>query len=92
VNTYRAGNRYSLVTVDKKGQRIAGTYIGQEILSLSACGRYIAVLTAEGLTIYTQNLSVYAQTIETGNATDVVMREDGSVLLLGNGQGRLYIP
>ena len=92
VNTYRAGNRYSLVTVDKKGQRIAGTYIGQEILSLSACGRYIAVLTAEGLTIYTQNLSVYDQSIETGNATDVVMREDGSVLLLGNGQGRLYIP
>lgn len=92
LNTYRAGNRYSLVTVDKKGQKLASAYIGQEILDLSACGRYIAVLTSESLTIYTQNLTVYDETIETGNATAVVMREDGSVLLLGNGQGRLYIP
>ena len=92
VNMYRAGNRYTLVTVDEKGQKIAESYIGQEILDLSACGRYIAVLTSEGLTIYTQDLSIYDETIETGNATAVVMREDGSVLLLGNGQGRLYVP
>ena len=92
VNMYRAGNRYSLLTVDEKGREIAETYIGQEVLDLSACGRYIAVLTPEGLTIYTQNLTVYHETVETGNATAVVMRQDGSVLLLGNGQGRLYIP
>ena len=59
---------------------------------MSACGRYLAVLTTEGLTIYTQDLTVYAETVETGNATAVVMRKDGSVLLLGGGQGRLYIP
>lgn len=92
VNMYRAGNRYSLITVDEKGQEIASLYIGQEILDLSVCGRYIAVLTTEGLSVYTQNLTIYAETIETGNATAVVMREDGSVLLLGNGQGHLYIP
>ena len=92
LNMYRAGNRYSLITVDEKGQKLAEVYIGQEILDLSACGRYIAVLTSDGLTIYTQNLVVYSETIETGNATAVVMREDGSVLLLGNGEGRLYIP
>ena len=92
VNMYRAGNRYSLLTIDKQGQKIAELYIGQEILDLSACGRYLAVLTTEGLTIYTQDLTVYAETVETGNATAVVMRKDGSVLLLGGGQGRLYIP
>ena len=92
VNMYRAGNRYSLLTIDKQGQKIAELNIGQEILDLSACGRYLAVLTTEGLTIYTQDLTVYAETVETGNATAVVMRKDGSVLLLGGGQGRLYIP
>ena len=92
VNMYRAGNRYSLVTVDDTGHKIAGTYIGQEILDISAAGRYVAVLTSDGLTVYTQNLTVYASTIETGNATAIVMREDGSVLLIGNGEGRLYIP
>ena len=91
-NMYRAGNRYSLLTVNEKGEQIGAVYIGQEILDLSACGRYIAVLTPEGLTIYTQSLDVYHETVETGNATAVVMREDGSVLLLGNGRGRLYIP
>ena len=92
LNMYRAGNRYTLVTVDDKGEKLSSVYIGQEILDLSAGGRYVAVLTSEGLTIYTSNLTVYDETIETGNASSVVMREDGSVLLLGNGEGRLYIP
>lgn len=92
LNMYRAGNRYSLATVDEKGQLISESYLGQEILDLSACGKYIAVLTPEGLTIFTQSLTVYHQTVETGNATAVVMQEDGSVLLLGNGQGHLYVP
>ena len=92
VNMYKAGNRYSLVTVDEKGKEIASVYLGQEILDMSACGRYLAVLTPEGLTIYTQSLSVYHQTVETGNATAVVMRKDGSALLLGNRQGWLYVP
>lgn len=92
LNMYKAGNRYSLVTVDEKGNQLAEVYIGQEILDLSACGKYVAVLTSEGLTIYNQYLSVYHQTVETGNATSAVMREDGSVLLLGSGSGNLYIP
>lgn len=92
LNMYRAGNRYSLMTVDENGNRIAELYVGQEILDLSSCGRYLAVLTPEKLTIYTEDLNVYHETLETGNATAVLMREDGSVLLLGNGQGRLYVP
>ena len=92
VNMYRAGNRYSLMTVDDTGSELGSLYIGQEILDLSACGKYVAVLTSEGLTIYNRDLTVYHETLETGSATAVVMREDGSVLLLGAGQGHLYIP
>lgn len=92
VNMYKAGNRYSVITVDEKGQELAQLYLGQEILDLSACGKYIAVLTPQRLTIYNRSLEVYAQTAETGSATAVVMREDGSALLLGGGQGRLYLP
>jgi len=92
LNMYRAGNRYSIVNVDDKGNELASLYIGKEILDISACGRYVAVLTPDDLTIYTQSLHVYHQTVETGNATAVVMREDGSVLLMGNGEGHLYVP
>ena len=91
-NMYRAGNRYSLVTVDEKGRKIADCYIGQEILDMSAGGRYIAVLTPGKLTIYTHTLDVYHETTNVTDATSVVMREDGSVLVMGGGNGRLYIP
>lgn len=92
MNMYKAGNRYSLMTVDEKGQEIASLYIGQELLDISASGHYVAALTSQGLTIYNRDLTVYDETIETGSATSVLMREDGSVLLLGGGSGRLYIP
>lgn len=91
-NMYRAGNRYSLTTVNENGREIANRFLGQEVLDLSACGRYIAVLTQGKLTVYTQSLAVYHETTDVAGATSVVMRNDGTVLLLGNGQGKLYIP
>lgn len=92
LNMYRAGNRYYLVTVDEKGKEIASTYVGEEILDLSACGKYIAVLTNHGLTIYDRDLEIYDETETVNHATSVLMREDGTALLLGAGEGRLYIP
>ena len=92
LNIYRTGNRYTLVTVDETGREIASLYIGQEILGLSACGKYVAVLTAEGLTIYNRSLEIYAQTVDIGSATSVLMRKDGSAVLLGGGTGELFVP
>jgi hypothetical protein len=92
LNMYRAGNRYTIETVDLSGQQIASLYVGTEILDISASGRYVAVLTSSNLTIYNEKLEVYSSTLETGTATAVVMREDGTALLLGNGSGKLYIP
>ena len=91
-NMYRAGNRYSLTTVNEKGREIATRYLGQEVLDLSACGKYIAVLTQGKLTIYTPSLSVYHEATDVVGVTSVVMRADGTALLIGNGQGTLYIP
>lgn len=92
LNMYRAGNRNSIVTVDDDGSEIASLYLGQEILDLSASGNYVAVLTPDQLTIYTSSLQVYAETVEIGAATSVLMRDDGSALLLGGGSGWLYLP
>ena len=92
VNMYRAGNRNSLVTVSETGEEIASVYLGREILDLSACGGYVAVLTPDQLTIYNKSLEVYAETSDIGTATAVLMRADGSALLLGGGAGWLYLP
>ena len=80
------------MTVDEAGQELGTVYVGQEILSLSACGKYVAILTPEGLSVYDRGLELYAQTADVGSATSVLMRRDGSVLLLGGGEGHLYIP
>ena len=91
-NMYRAGNRYSLATVDFSGDEIATRFIGEEILDVSASGNYIAVLTPGKLKIYTKSLSVYCEMDEAADATSVVMREDGSAILICAGRGELYLP
>lgn len=92
LNTYRAGNRYSLVITDETMEEPISVYVGQEILDLSAAGKYIAVLTTKGLTIYDRHLAICSQTQDTDTATSVLMRPDGTALLLGGGSGRLYVP
>ncbi len=92
LNTYQAGSRYSIVTVDASSMESAERYIGVEILSLSACGKYLAVLTVDGLNIYTSDLELYAQTADTGAATEVLMRDDGTALLIAGSSASLFIP
>ncbi len=92
MNMYMAGNNYSLVTVPLSGGEAHTVYLGEEILSLSAKGDYIAVLTMGGLTIYRSDLTEYAKTEEIASVSDVVMRDDGSALLIGSNSARLFIP
>ena len=92
VNQYRAGNRYSVVTIDTNGNEIANRYIGKEILDISACGNYVAVLTSEEVTIYNKSLEVYQAKENTDAASKVLMRSDGSAILIGGGKAKLYLP
>ncbi len=91
-NQYKAGNRYSIVTVDSAGNQIAELYIGKEILDISACGNYVAVLTSEELTIYNKNLEIYHVKENIDAASRVLMRKDGSAILIGGGEAKLYLP
>ena len=92
MNTYIAGNRYTLVLVDESGAELGSVYVGREILDISAAGKYIAVLTSHGLKIYDRKLNVYAETDEIDSATAVIMQADGVSILLGAGEGKLFIP
>lgn len=89
---YRAGTLSDLTVVDPQGQAAAVLSVNEQILSLSAAGRYIAVLTADRLTIYTSDLTPYATLEGAQGARKVLMRPDGTALLIGEGTARLYIP
>ena len=92
LNMYKAGNRYRVVTVGTDGEEIGSLSTDAQILDVSAAGTYVAVLTAKNLTIYNAALELYAEQENTGSATNVVMRDDGSAILLGSGQGTLFVP
>lgn len=92
VGKYRAGSQAELYTVDAGGTASDGLSIHEQVLSLSAAGRYVAVLTADRLDIYTQDLDLYDTLEGTGGARKVLMRDDGTALLIASETAHLYVP
>lgn len=88
----RAGTAADLVTVDLSGQETASLLMEQQVLSLSAAGRYLSVLTVDDLTIYQNELTVYHTTQDLLGARKVLQRSDGSVTLIAADAARLYLP
>lgn len=89
---YRAGSSADLVLVDPTGEELASLPMDQQVLSLSAAGRYLSVLTADGLTIYSGALEPYHTTDSLQGARRVLQRPDGSVTLITAETARLYLP
>ena len=92
MNLYKAGNRYTVLTVGYDGTVLGTLPTSEQILDISASGRYLALLTSGSLAIYDQNLKEYDVSDNTTGASSAVMREDGSAILLANGHGALYVP
>lgn len=89
LNMYQAGNQYSVVTLNPKGEKLAEQYVGEEISAVSAAGDYCAVLTPSQLLIYDKSLTLCASDEELQSVSSVLMLEDGAVILLGGGSGTL---
>ena len=92
LNMYQAGNRYRVVTVGSDGEEIGSLDFDEQILDFSAVGKYVAVLTASRLNIYDNTMHLYATSDNDSGATNVVMRADGTALLLGSGRGERFVP
>lgn len=92
LNRYQSGSVGRLVTVGPDGTEMASLDVNQEILGISAAGRYLAVLYANSLVIYNADLQVYASLQGTDFASNVLMREDGSALLLSAEYAGIFLP
>ena len=88
---YRAGSQAQLWVVDGQGQTRT-LDINQQVLAISAAGRYIAVLTGDRLDIYTDTLELYASLDGTQGARNVLLMEDGSAILISSETASFYIP
>lgn len=89
---YRAGNAAELVVVDDQGQVTGALSLNEQILSLSAAGKYIGVLTSDRLDIYTKDMTLYSSLEDTSGARNVLMQPDGSALLVGSTTAQFYLP
>ena len=92
MNLYKAGNRYTVLTIGYDGTMLGALPTSEQILDISASGRYLALLTSGSLAIYDQTLKEYDVSDNTTGASSAVIREDGSAILLANGHGTLYVP
>lgn len=89
---YRAGSARDVVTVGHDGQVIARRSLNYQILSLSASGRYLALLSGHDLELCTSDLEHYNTLEDTRGARIACVRNDASALLADSQEAWLYIP
>ncbi len=88
---YRAGSQAELWVVDESGQRRV-LELNEQVLSISAAGRYLAVLTGDRLDLYTDQLELYNTLKGTQGARNVLLMPDGSAILISADSAGFYIP
>ena len=88
---YRTGSQAELWVVDEKGERRT-LNLSEQVMSISAAGRYLAVLTGDRLDIYTDELEHYATLEGTQGARTVLLMADGSAILISADSAGFYIP
>ena len=87
-----AGENYRITTLDNTGEELGTLELNERVRSLSACERYVAVLTEREAVIYRRNLKKYAATEQVGAAVRIIARPDGTCLLVSGTEATLYIP
>lgn len=88
---YRAGSQAELWVVDESGLRRV-LEVNEQVLSISAAGRYLAVLTGDRLDLYTDQLELYNTLEGTQGARNVLLMPDGSAILISADSAGFYIP
>lgn len=91
LSRYRAGSQAELWVVDAMGERRT-LNVDEQVLSMAAAGRYVAVLTGDRLDIYTDKLELYSTLNGTQGARTVLLMPDGSAILISAGSAAFYIP
>lgn len=88
----QSGNTGTLVTVDYDGQELGSLELDEQVLGLSAAGRYVAVLTANSLHIYTKELREISNSDAIQGVRNLALFPDGTLALITDELVRLYIP
>ncbi len=92
IGKYKTGDAASIVTLSADGKVLGNINISGDVLSLSARGKYVAVLYSDRLVIYTSDLKEFRSVNDVANIKQVLMRDDGSVVMISNSGALIYRP
>jgi len=92
LSPYRAGSQSNLQLVGVDGTTAGPLSFHEQVLSLDAAGDYFAILTGNRLDIYTSDMMLYSTLTGTQGARKVLLRPDGSAILISVNSARLYVP
>lgn len=90
LNDYTVGGQGTLKTLDIEGNVLGSLVTGRQCISISAKGDYLAFLWTDGLTIYEKTLAETAATDNTAGAVQVIMRDDGSALVISTNSATVF--
>ena len=82
----------SVLTMDAAGKVLGELDLSERARSVSAAGNYAAILTESCVQTYDRRLAPFDRSWDVLSANRVVARADGTVLLVGNGSTKLFIP
>lgn len=92
IGKYKTGSAASIVTLSTDGSVMGSIDIKREVLSISAAGKFLAVLYDDELIIYRSDLTEYARLDDVTNVRQVCASPDGSVIMLTNSGAVVYSP
>jgi hypothetical protein len=92
LNRYQSGSIGRIITVGSDGTELGDLEVSEEVLDISAAGRYLAVLYANRVVVYDPALQVYAALTGIDQVRGILMCPDGSVLLLSAESAQLFLP
>ncbi|MBP1758984.1 MAG: hypothetical protein H6Q61_1233 [Firmicutes bacterium] len=88
----QSGNTGTLVTVDYDGHVLGTVELEEQVLGLSAAGRYVAVLTSNSLHLYNKELREISTSDAIQGVRNLALFSDGTLALITDELVRLYIP
>lgn len=87
-----AGESGKVMVLDPDGDVRAEREINARMLSVSAAGKYVALLTDSYVEILDRNLESFNKAFAGNGAFRVIARPDGTAFLIGSNRADLYIP
>ncbi|MGM9619766.1 MAG: DUF5711 family protein [Oscillospiraceae bacterium] len=91
LSRYKSGTLGAVMTVSPKGEVLSAREMDEEVLDISAAGKYVAVLFSDRIAIYTDEMELYEER-PADHLKRIFLQEDGTVLAVSDTSASLIVP